>query len=312
MKAYVYSMYLLALLLITSCVTVVEFPVKHPPEIRLSEENPSFVYINSYDPARLDLNDDKKMEVYNSGIKNIQLGLVDAFLEDEKYEFVVCQPAIQQKADSLFQSSSNLEYAKFICSEYAASHLLEMDTLNLHFNSHIIESEDDMDDEDGSKEIKFRSFTVTVEAGFKLYDKDGKLFNQSTVKKSKHHKTRPVLIQWIELTPSIKKAGKNVNLLTKSMGNNYRGKFYPNLEMISRTYYGGKDFKEVRPFMENKEWHKARDALLLMAESDNPSISQKQVAHNLSIVYKALGDNKASKYWLRKSGNRVFMIQDDF
>jgi hypothetical protein len=314
MKAHIYLMCLFVVLLITpSCLTVVKFQVKHPPELKLAKENSRFVYINTYDLAELNLSDEKKITVYNSGIKNVQLGLEETFLEDTKIEFVVCNSAIKQKADSLFQSSTNPDYTKFICDEYEATHLLELDSFDMFFNSHIIEdSEDDMDDEDGSKEIKFRSFTVTVEVDFKLFSKDGKLFNRSTIKKSKHHKSRPILIQWIELTPSVKKAGKNVNLLSKSIGINYRGRFYPNLENVSRDYYGGKDFKEIRPLIENKEWHKAKDALLLMIESNDSSISQKQVAHNLYVVYKALGDNKASNYWLIKSGNRLFMAQEGF
>jgi hypothetical protein len=64
--------------------------------------------------------------------------------------------------------------------------------------------------------------------------------------------------------------------------------------------------------MENKDWIKARETLLIMTESANTEIPQKKVAHNLGVVYEALGDFESSDYWYKKSdhfGMKTFPLQ---
>ena len=117
------------------------------------------------------------------------------------------------------------------------------------------------------------------------------------VEEIKHHKSRLVLIDWITISPSVSKAGKNVDLVSYSVGRKYRGKFYPGTDYVDRQCYTGKIFKEANKFIKNGDWENARKVLLKMTESNDPKISQEKVAHNLSIVYEALGDIESSKNW---------------
>ena len=307
MKTRIHTKYLFVLLFFlgTSCVTTVNIPVRYQPEIKLTEANPKILFVNQFDPESLNLKNEKETNVYASGVEQVILGLQQTFNEDENIEFVNCEPSIKIIADSLYKNSSNPDYIKFLCKDNGASHLLELDNFTIFFDSNINEDEDDFDSDDDSNELKIREFTVVIDAGFKLYDAEGKLINNSVVQETRHHKSRLVLIQWIELTPSVKKAGKNVDIAAKSIGVKYRAKFYQNIVNSPRNYYAGKDFKEVKKFIMSKDWIKAREALLIMAETDNQDISQKKVAHNLGVVYEALGDFNSSDYWYNKSGNNM-------
>jgi len=314
MKAFLNLCHLAFVILFagTSCVTTVNFPVRHQPEIILMEEKPKIIYANNFDPAKLNLDNQKETDVYYSGVENVLTGLLETYNEDKNIEFESCDLSIKIIADSLYQNSSKADYVKYICNENEATHLLVMDTFTVFFDSHIDDSQDDFDSDDGSKELKFRDFSVIVRVEFSLYNKDGKLINRSTIAETKHHKTRPVLIRWIEITPAIKKAGENIDKAARSIGVKFRAKFYENIENVTRQYYAGSDFKEVQQYMVNKDWIRAREALLLMSKSGNPDIPQNKVAYNLSVVYEALGDFESSYYWNKKSGNKnlnAFRIQ---
>lgn len=287
----------------SSCVTTVKFPVRHKPEITLNEEKPKILFVSNFDPAKLNLKNKKETEIYYSGAGNVISGLFETFNEDSNIEFENCEFSVKTIADSLYQNTSNPGYIKFVCEQNEASYLLVMDTFAVFFNSQMDESQNDFDTDDGSTELKFRDFTVVVQVDFLLYNKEEKLIHSCTLEETKHHKTRPVLISWIEITPAVKKAGENIDEAARSIGVKYRAKFYGNIENVTRNYYADKDFREVKSFMVNNDWIKAREALLLMTKMENPDIPQKKVAHNLGVVYEALGDFESSNYWYQKSGN---------
>jgi hypothetical protein len=288
---------------VSSCVSTVNIPVLHQPEITLNEEKPKIIFISNFDPARLNLKNEKEREIYYSGAGNVFTGLLETFKQDSNIVFENCASSVKTMADSLYQNSSNPGYIKYVCEQNEASYLLVMDTFVVFFNSNIDESGDDFDTGDDSDELKFRDFTVVVQVDFLLYNKEEKLINGCALEETKHHKSRPVLISWIEITPAVKKAGDNIDKAARSIGVKYRAKFYGNIENVTRNYYADKDFREVKSFMINNDWIKAREALLLMTKSENPDISQKKVAHNLGVVYEALGDIESSDYWYQKSGN---------
>ena len=306
MKTGIHSNYLFVLLFFlgTSCVTTVKIPVRYQAEIKLKEANPKILFVNNFDPESLNLKKKEETDVYTSGVAQVIMGLQQTFNEDEKIEFVKCEPSTKSIADSLYENSSNPDYIKFVCKENDVSYILAMDNFTISFNSYINEDEDDFDED--SNDLKFREFTVVVDVNFKLYDSEGKLINNSVVQQTKHHKSRLVLIRWIELTPAVKKAGKNVDIAAKSIGVKYRAKFYDNIADVPRNYYAGKDFKEVKQFMQNKDWTKARNALLNMTKMENPDVPQKKVAHNLGVVYEAMGDFNSADYWYNKSGRTPF------
>lgn len=151
MKTSVNAIYLFVLIFFvgTSCVTTISFPVRYASEISLTEEKPKIVYVNNFDPSKLNLDNEKETEVYYSGAGNVLIGLLETFNEDKNMEFVN-------------------------------------------------------------------------------------------------------LIRWIEITPAIKKAGKNVDIAAKSIGVKYRAKFYGNIENVTRKYYSEKILKKLNDLWQIK------------------------------------------------------------
>jgi hypothetical protein len=291
MKTYLIYILVVMVFIISSCSSVIQIPVYNPPEITINDENNTIAIINNFEVGELNLQNPKEIEVYNSGIRNLISGLTDSISDDDKLRFIVCDSLIKMKADNIYSTDSFSRYSEFICREHSASGLLVINDFEIFFDH--TDNYDEM--EEG--EVTTRDFSIGIQVGFKLYNKNGELIKSSNVDESKIHKSRPVLIKWISIDPSVKKAGENVDAVSFAVGRKYRGKFYPGINYYNKQYYTGKVFKEANQFMIKGDWENAKKALLKMAESSDPKIPQEKVAHNLSIVYEALGDVESSKKW---------------
>jgi len=283
MKKFLVYIPVAIVFIISSCSSIIQIPVKYPPELTITNENKTIVIINDFDISKLNLQNPKEIEVYISGVKNLINGLTDSISEDDKLKFTVCDTLTKIKADSIFSTDTFPGYKEFICRENSASNLLTINNLEIFFDQ-----EDNYDDLEEDK-VTSRDHYLGIRAGFELYSSNGKLIDNSNVEVLKLHKTRMVLTKWITIDPSVKKAGENVDLLSYAVGRKYRGKFYPSTDFVTRQYYKGKVFRESNKFIEKGDWGNARIVLLKMTESTNPKISQEKVAHNLSVANEALG-----------------------
>ena len=284
--------YILVFIVITtsSCSSIIQIPVKYPPEFTFDGENKTVVIINNFDVSALNLDNPVQIDVYNSGVRNLIVGLTDSVSKNDDIKFIVCDSLVKIEADSIFSTDTLPDYKALICSEHSASNLLVINNFEI-FITHSENYDDDFEPDD----VTSRDFYLGIRAGFELFNNRGKLIESSNVEEIKHHKSRLVLIDWITISPSVSKAGKNVDLVSYSVGRKYRGKFYPGTDYVDRQFYTGKIFKEANKFIKNGDWENARKVLLKMTESTDPKISQEKVAHNLSIVYEALGDTGSSK-----------------
>ncbi|HSO88766.1 MAG TPA: DUF6340 family protein [Draconibacterium sp.] len=289
MKSYLINTFVFIIFITSSCSSVIQIPVNTPPEITIKDENKTVVIINDINIEELNLQNPKEIEVYNSGIRNLIIALTDSISDDEKLRFVVCDSLIKAKADSMYSTDSFPGYSEFVCREHSASNLLVLNHFEIFFDH--TDNYDETDEDD----VTTRDYSLGIVAGFALHNSSGALIKSSIVDEMKHHKSRPVLIKWISIDPSVKKAGKNVDLVSYELGRKYRGKFYPSINYDYKQYYTGKVFKEANQFMKKGDWENAKKALLKMAASSDPQIPQEKVAHNLSIVYEALGDVESSK-----------------
>jgi hypothetical protein len=285
MKAYVIYILVFIVILTSSCSTIIQIPVKFPPEFTFDDENKTVVIINNFDVSALNLANPGQIDVYNSGVENLIIGLTDSVSESDDIKFIVCDSLVKIEADRMFSTDTFPDYKVLICSKHSASKLLVINNFEIFINK-----SDNYDDSFEPDDVTSRDFYLGVRAGFDLFSNNGKLIESSTVEEIKHHKSRVVLIDWFTITPSVSRAGKNVDLVSYSVGRKYRGKFYPGTDYVDRHYYTGKIFKESKSFIKNGDWENARKVLLKMTESTDPKISQEKVAHNLSVVYEALGN----------------------
>lgn len=282
MKTYLIYILVFIVFITLSCSSVVKIPVNNPPEITINDENKTVVIINDFEIDELSLKNPEETEVYNSGVRNLIRGLTDSISADDNLRFIACDSLIKVKADSIYSTDSFPDYSEFICREHSASNLLAINHFEIFFDH--TDNYDEM--EEG--EVTTRDYSLGIVAGFELYNSNGVLIKSSSVDESKLHKSRPVLIKWISIDPAVKKAGKNVDIVSFEVGKKYRGKFYPSINYNYKQYYTGKVFKESNKFIEKGDWGNARKLLLKMTESTDPKIPQEKVAHNLSVVNEAL------------------------
>ena len=271
-------------LILSACSTVVKFPVWHSPDLVPDDENKTVVILNDIDISKLNIQNQKEAEVRYSGIRNLIVGLTDSVSEDDDFKFLECDSLTVNKTKSIFPSDTIPEYKKFIYRKYSDSNLLIVKNFEIFFNQ-----TDNFDDSElDENKVVSRNYYLGIRAGFELYGKNGQFIESSIVEDLMLHKTKPVLIKWITIDPSVKKAGTNVDLVSYSVGRKYRAKFYPAAIYVYRQYYMGKIFREADRFVKKGDWMNARKALLKIAESNDPKIPQEKLAHNLSVVNEAL------------------------
>jgi len=285
---------LLLSIIFPSCSKYFTYTIPTPPEIKIQEQQNKIGFINKFDYTSLSFNKENKNEVYATAVQNLISSLESSFNSDENFNIVILDTLRKGTSQKDFLSQMNNNEVVGICDSANIDMLLVLEYFDPDF---LIETEIEEDD-DGSLS-RTNIVDLEVRAGFTLYDKSGTLIYRDKSYRSMHYQSRPALVSFVAIGPSMGKAGKEVNTLSKEIGESYIQNFYPgNLKEIAKIYTG-EAFKKAEAYMNNENWKEAIELLLPMANSTDSKISQK-ASHNLSIAYKASGNNSAYEYWKKK------------
>ncbi len=84
----------LLLLLLTSCIAVVQVPVTEPPEIILPAGPQEIVFVTRFDTAQISFKEEKITAVYKEGYQAFIEGLQDGFNSIEHLSLTVTDAAV--------------------------------------------------------------------------------------------------------------------------------------------------------------------------------------------------------------------------
>ncbi len=281
---------------VSSCFTYVLIEKSVPPEIILSKAKNSIAFINKYDYTLPDASREKEQSVIRTGVTQVIEGLKTSLTYNEQIDLYIIDTLVTGKALKNFSDTITADSVRDICRNNNSSLLLVLETFDPRFDWDTEVEEFD----DGSKS-RTNNFYLIITAGLSLYSSVGELIDRSMISRSELYKSRTALTGIIAFTPSLAKAEDDVRILARMVGEDYTKKFYPATESVNRKILLGKDFLEVASYCHEGNWGKALELLKPLADSPDPGIARK-AAHNLSVVYEAIGDDKASEYWMKISG----------
>ena len=296
MKKYYLLLLLPALVVLCiSCYTYVSYPLTTPPEIETGGQHRRIAFVNRYDFLSLNINNDNEREVYVSGARAAIKSLENSFISDHNFDFIIIDTMRAGEAPVNLPDVLDAGIIRNDCENAGADMLLALESFKPEF---FIESVTE-EDENGRSTTNY--VDLIVEAGLSLYDRSGDVIDRTVISESKHYQARPALTRFVEIGPSMGKAGEDVNELANRIGPKYIRSFYPGSSMVMKKIYIGKVFSEVTPLFERTDYKGAAELLLPMANSADKKLAGK-AAHNLAIAYEAMGDYDVYEYWMRKSG----------
>ena len=261
---------LIIVFLCTSCATYISYMMPTPPEIEISDEQNGIGFINKYDYTKLPFNNENKKEVNITAVQQLISSLETSFIDDESFNYVLLDSLAEGTATINFLPVMNANKVVSVCDSANTDLLLVLDFFDTDF---LIKTEVEEND-DGSKS-RTNIVDLVVMAGLTLYNKSGTVLNRRKSSRSVYYQSRPALVSFVAIGPSMGKAGKEVNSLAKRIGENYIQNFYPGSQMETDKIYTGDAFEEVEPYMKNQEWEKAIELLLPLANSKDSKISKK-------------------------------------
>ena len=282
-------------LLCESCATYISFTIATPPEITIGSQHNKVAFMNKYDYTNLPFENENKRNVFATAVQKLIASLESSINSDDNFSFTIIDSLVQGVAMEDFPEFMNENNVVSLCEKDNSDLLLVLDSFTAYFYTET----EVVEDEDGGKS-RTNYVDLIVEAGLTLYDKNGEVMDRVKVSESEPYQTRPALVSFIVIGPSMGKAGKKVNVLAKRIGENYIYNFYPGSKTETSLIYTGKAFKKVTPLMKNKLWSEAIDILLPLANSPDSKIAKK-ARYNLATAYKAMGDFEKYDYWRKKS-----------
>ena len=277
-----------------SCSTYISYTITTPPEINIPDQQNKIGFINKYDYTSLSFNKENKNEVYVTAVQQLISSLENSFNSNEYFNIVLIDTLKKGTAQKDFPPQMNASEVVGVCDSANIDMLLVLEYFDTDF---LIETETEEDD-DGST-TRTNIVDLVVRTGWTLYDKSGNILDRQKSDKSMLYQSRPALVSFVVIGPSMGKAGKEVNTLANEIGESYIQNFYPGRLKESAKIYTGEAFEKVESYMNNDNWEEAIELLLPMANSTDSKISKK-ASHNLSIAYKASGNNSAYEYWKKK------------
>jgi len=280
---------------LNSCISFFNFTKISPPEIDIKNDDRSFQYISLYDETNLDFDNEKRIEVYNSGVKTLQKGLQESFIADSNFSLSLKNITQEQLSFPFTNEQLTPEIISNICLINSTSFLLVLESYDINYEKTI----EKIENEDGENE-KIANYYLVVSADFSVYNNKGLLIDKSTSVQKKFIDSREVIALNIAIRPFYSTKKEEINELSYEIGFNYINKYYPSKQIESRMYYSHKAFAKAKPYIKNENWLEAINIILPFANAADPKISKK-AAHNLSVLYEAIGDMAKSDYWYNKS-----------
>jgi len=311
LKKYTFFLLLHLTLILWSCQSSLVITRTQPPKIVLSDSVEKLYVSGLYDTSSLEINQGKKgqkikesyvefIESLDSLFKerlHISLVISDSLA---KYYCAVMQ-AKQQYAS--FNPQLNKDFTNSILESMARKkfELWQIPYLLLisDYNIYRTENAEVTEDYTGSKE-KIVYYSIESRVIFSFYKNPGILMDQFTSQQSEEIDSRKVISILLAVGPQIKNYGNVMNRLSRQLAAEYLEQFFTQKVPVTRYYYTDKELKSLAPLMQEMRFQESIIRLLELYDKPK-SVSSKHVAHNISVAYEALGQDKEAEYWKQKS-----------
>jgi hypothetical protein len=267
---------------LSSCYTTISITKSIEPEIIPEKKFNRIAFINRFDYTLPKYVKEKNEDVYHAGVKKFTEGLA-TFSDNIAFRFVVADTL--EKGAGILTALLPTDTINVICTRFKSDLLLALDSMHIFIDWETVADEDASPGSLKTNEFYLYSIFYTS-----LYSPKGDLVNRSEIGKRILYKSRPALIGFIAIEPSLAKAGVASEANAFAAGKDYVAKFYPQTSREDKLIYVGKAFEESNNCMYNNDWYKAGELLHELANSPDPKIAKK-AKQNLDIVLETL-ENK--------------------
>lgn len=288
---------LVCLLILAACHTSsINYTKFNPPKIRIAEEAQRALVVHRFDSNQWDFNQKKKIEVHKSAYRHFLAGLKNSFSDF---------PHLTIEYDTMLRSKGWLVHGE----KYKLDSIwLSKFALDKDFDYYILINEFDIDrprftesvKKDDNSRSKKSSYYLETQALIDLRKPDGTLVNEAFVFKKAQIESRRVISGTLAVGPSVGNFGKVADRLAYQLSDAYREYFFPWEEIVKDYYFVDGPLEGLVYLMESKQWTEARQELLILYQKETDEKLRRHIAHNLSVVYYALGFQEESKNWRAK------------
>jgi hypothetical protein len=271
---------LLSALIFTSCAKIIYIGKKIDPEIVLSKQHHSIVFVNIFDyTSPANINESGNI-VYHDGIMGLMDGL-SSIADDSTFSFTVADTLKKGIGSGLLTTLLPIDTINSICIKNKSDMLLSLDSMSVFLDSKF---STDIDEYGNNHETK--DFFLNTEFYLSLYSHDGELINRSEVSQSYLYGSRPANSYSGAVKLSLSAARQDVASQGFQSGQDYTAKFYPQISQDVKQLYTGQQFRESNNLIFAKNFEKAIELLYELAKSPDKIIAAK-AKHNLEVAKEA-------------------------
>jgi len=287
----------LLLLLLTSCIAVVQVPVTEPPEIILPAGPQEIVFVSRFDTAQISFTEEKVTALYKECYQAFVEGLQDGFKSIEHLSLNMTDTAVPGRwYTSLTPEFPDSTQVIQLIKQYKPNYLMTLDAFKLD-----LQREEELIDYGDGAVGRRVYYYIDASAALALYDQDGQVADKMLMNDQQYIDNRSAGI--LQTRPNIGDYGDLAGSLVYDLGYEYALMFVEYDIFVTRYMYKSKQFKQVIDLVENGQWEDARKALLPLTEHPNQKIAQ-QAAQNMAVVAEALGNLSEIAGWQQKAQSK--------
>ena len=286
----------LLLLLLTSCIAVVQVPVTEPREIILPTEPQKIVFVSRFDTAQISFTEEKVTALYKDGYQAFIEGLQDGFNSIEHLSLTVTDTTVPGRWYTATPEFPDSTQVVQLITQYKPNYLLTLDAFKLD-----LQHEDELIDYGDGAMGRRVYYYIDASAALALYDQDGQVADKMLMSDQQFVENRSTGI--FKTGPNIGDYGDLTGPLVYDLGYEYALMFVEYETYVDRYLYKSKPFKKVLDLVQKGQWEDARKALLPLTEHPNQKIAQK-AAQNMAVVAEALGNLSEMDKWLQKAQSK--------
>ena len=284
---------LAALIFLGSCTHLVEFSKTLPPEIKLPEGEQQILFLSRFDTTQVQFEDSLDARTLSAAYAELIKGLAEGF-DTIPHVNLTLSDSVASGQGYRFTDEVSFQDSLALAAlqrQYPQYYLLTLDLFNAAVAPFDVVS--------SGFDTETWSYDVITEAALSLRNPKGQVIDQIIVDAQEEVRYRQ-RISYLTVHPTIQAFPEKTQLLARKLGKNYAELYIEVPAQVTREYYNGKELNAAADLMAAKKWPAAREILLPLTEHENPRVAAK-AAHNLSVVYEALGDEEASRRWFSKA-----------
>jgi len=280
MKAYIRLLLSVSLVMsLSSCIKMVYIGKRIDPEIILEKDRHDIVFVNLFDYTRQENVIKKERNSYYAGVMSLSDGL-SSFSSDSSFRFIMGDTLNKSLGEGLLTTLLPADTIHNICNRFNTNLLLALDSVSIFFE------QDTTVNNYYGREYRTINFSLNTRFFLSLYSAEGDLINRSEVDQSALFKPRTSMSGLIIIVPSVSRAGEEIENLAFQAGQDYVGKFYPQVFQDTQQLYTGKIFNESNQYIFAKNWKKAIELLQELTKNQDPVVAEK-AKHNLEVAKEA-------------------------